>query len=945
MPAPIVYDGVSGGGGRGDLLFSGIKFWLAVRVPSRRKFKEKIQSNGGEVVPMERQADILIADDAAPKKAPSNWDSFSWKFIDAAIERGELPDKADYLIPRPTSATTRASIPTNDSSKATRTAFTAEDDRILTEGARRQLATLQGAGSKGSLKGNVFWVDFAAQSVPCSKSPQTISSPQVSDSKASTAKEGGRQRFTAAEDKALIEAVDEARRLGKRIGGKIFYDEFAKANPTHTAESWRSRYLRILAPRLFPDGLPASDDNPEETKHVVTKTRRMTEGDKHDLPDSPCDQLSRAHEEGPTKSAEDLAGSATPEAEYAQLRQVRTPSAQAPKSIGDDDSMESYHSESQTPTTPTHNRQTTVTSDEADAYHMFYDYLGIFLRRFPNTIDTKPRIRGVKIDLFRLQQAVESQEGGFDECDWSRVCKDIGFESPDPELARTVEACYGANLQDFIEALRGFEEDCSEVSSPESNSSGGLFVNQNEPLESDTVLHQASSPGHEGHGGSNDEELAEVQFGSASSPIPRHLGKRQRTTELVNGRRKRTRLSRDVEIPDTPQITSKLQHQTVFDNPENEATVEEQEGDEDDENEGVKGTQKSSNISPSQQLRLELVRSGSKRNSNQTPSQDYQRVGANGRIKVPVVERRDSLRYASRDRLPNRDYVSSAPAFTGHINKDFDSIKPASPRTVSGVSTCRTQALNLPPRSAQPPSIPARSTTLSKDPQPIKEVPVTSHAFSTPKASQRPTASKPVRMSSPLGTIPNDILSDIISTPGPRRHTASFVTPSASSRRAPDASRRPSARQNPPASSREHFQDILPSIEGGHSSNVSTSGCSEQVKRLAGLGYRQEFIDKLLRATSRDVAVMKRVCELKAQKKSQCYRAAGPSESMPNIRGVWTAEEDRKLVAIYEFDQMDEADKTAAARRAIDQDERALKQKHGWEDALEARMRFLTRRS
>lgn len=43
MPAPIVYDGVSGGGSRDDLLFSGIKFWLALRVPSRLKFKEKIQ--------------------------------------------------------------------------------------------------------------------------------------------------------------------------------------------------------------------------------------------------------------------------------------------------------------------------------------------------------------------------------------------------------------------------------------------------------------------------------------------------------------------------------------------------------------------------------------------------------------------------------------------------------------------------------------------------------------------------------------------------------------------------------------------------------------------------------------------------------------------------------------------------------------------------------------
>ncbi|KAI6367231.1 hypothetical protein MCOR25_004966 [Pyricularia grisea] len=777
------------------------------------------------------------------------------------------------------------------------------------------------------------------QSGPRSKSPQPKSNPQVLHAKARTTKEGGRQRFTAAEDKALIEAVDDARRLGENIGGKLFYEEFAKDNPTHTAESWRSRYHRTLAPRLFPNGLPVSDDQPEAIRRVVTKTRHTTETEDspHGQPDSPRGQRSQAaREEDPTENADDLVDPATLEAQEAQPRESRTPSPQPPKSAVNGESMEGYHGESHIPSTPTHDRQTTTTSNEAHSYREFYDYLEDYVIKFPNTIDTKPRIRGVKIDLFRLQKAVESQEVDFDELDWSLVCEDIGFESPDSDLVKSVEECYGANLQGFVEVLRGFNECGSEVVSPESDSGSRLSVDQDERPESDTMLNRVSLPGREGHRGSDNDELADVQSGSASSPTPRHLGKRQRTRELFNERHKRRRLARDIEIPDTPEATSKFRLQSPFDEPDNEGNEEEGEGDED-----VEDTEDPSGNSPSQQLRSELAQSVSSRNSEQSSSQDHPTAAANGRIKAPIAEIGESLRYAAHEKLPKQGRLPDGPAATRNINKNVDA-KSASSRTVSRVSTHQTQGANPAPRSAQPPPITVRSTPTKKALQPNKEVSVRPHVFSTP----RPSASKPMGVDSPLASIPHDILSDITSSPGTRRQTASFVTPSASSRRAPESSRRPPAQQNSPKILHQHPQKILPSIEGGHNSIASTSRCSEEVKRLAALGYRQEFIDKLLHATSRDVTVMKKVCELKAQKKSKGYGAAsGPSESMPNMRGVWTADEDRKLVKIYEFDQMDDADKTAAAQRTRDQDERVLKQKHGWEGALEARRRFLQRQS
>lgn len=44
MPVPITYDNIAGGSSEG-LLFAGIKFWLALRVPQRNDWIAKIQAS------------------------------------------------------------------------------------------------------------------------------------------------------------------------------------------------------------------------------------------------------------------------------------------------------------------------------------------------------------------------------------------------------------------------------------------------------------------------------------------------------------------------------------------------------------------------------------------------------------------------------------------------------------------------------------------------------------------------------------------------------------------------------------------------------------------------------------------------------------------------------------------------------------------------------------
>ncbi|KAG8360818.1 hypothetical protein FVEN_g1447 [Fusarium venenatum] len=116
----VVYDGVQGEGGT---IFKDVKFWVAHRVPIRSVLLEQIKQNGGSVVSLEKQADMLIADHAIPKHAPHK--SYSWKFIDDSVKNGYIQLKDQYLIERHPEEPRRAG---SHPSKSTRTPFTKEDD-------------------------------------------------------------------------------------------------------------------------------------------------------------------------------------------------------------------------------------------------------------------------------------------------------------------------------------------------------------------------------------------------------------------------------------------------------------------------------------------------------------------------------------------------------------------------------------------------------------------------------------------------------------------------------------------------------------------------------------------------------------------------------------------------------------------------------------------------
>ena len=147
-------------------LFKGLKFWLSHKVPQRSRFINDIrvcpypsidapvgiftniaQVNGGEILPIEKHADIKVVDHTRKEALPGTYvpslptslalfemliifRSYSYTFIEASVRKGALEDLQDHRA-GPPEGTVRSIGSIIQPPKGTRNKFSQDDDRIL----------------------------------------------------------------------------------------------------------------------------------------------------------------------------------------------------------------------------------------------------------------------------------------------------------------------------------------------------------------------------------------------------------------------------------------------------------------------------------------------------------------------------------------------------------------------------------------------------------------------------------------------------------------------------------------------------------------------------------------------------------------------------------------------------------------------------------------------
>ncbi|KAL8742856.1 MAG: hypothetical protein Q9190_004719 [Brigantiaea leucoxantha] len=125
--AEVVFSGVSDEVGVQGTLFQGVRFWLSQKVPQRKSFIENVRANGGEIVPLEKQADVKIVDHARKEAIPG---TYSFRYIEESIRNGKRENLDDHAV-GPPEGTVRSVGSTTQPARAGRVKFTPEDDQVL----------------------------------------------------------------------------------------------------------------------------------------------------------------------------------------------------------------------------------------------------------------------------------------------------------------------------------------------------------------------------------------------------------------------------------------------------------------------------------------------------------------------------------------------------------------------------------------------------------------------------------------------------------------------------------------------------------------------------------------------------------------------------------------------------------------------------------------------
>ncbi|KAI1141238.1 TRF2-interacting telomeric protein/Rap1 C terminal domain-containing protein [Hypoxylon sp. FL0543] len=559
MAAPIVYEGALAAKERPQRgIFTGMKFWVAQRVPSRLIWVQGIQNNGGEVVPVEKKADYLIADHARKDCPPG---SYSWKWIEDSINAGTLQNSDDYMC----APLARQSGPASSTTpqKATRNKFTAEDDSILTE-----WVTRKERNGEATLGNDIYkeleakyphhtyqswrdrWVkrlqhlprpkistrDPSPSPVQQPAEPPAHPSPSVpmnfGSAKAGHASYRARNRFTKEDDDILIRHIRECIIHNKRIHGMKIFRDLAIDFPQHSDESWRSRWLRTLEPKL-----------------ATEVARWKFCGIRKETPEIPevAQRRNSTKANGTTPTVDPTHTSGPPHIVSARV--------DAPEEQPDETEDQDEYKRPPGVSTGHQNLIQQAAEASSDIDSSSTDVVSLkeqFLRDYQTFLEAEElpfipwhTIKGRTFGPWELWQAVASQKMEPGERDWQQIAEKLDFDwVQHPTVHDELRVCFETYLAAFEEAWESFDANTDEEDEEREEE-------EEEDDEQDPQVALPSSP--------------PVRPSLKRSFDTRHLSSDH---AYPHSSPKRRRIDRSTEIPSTPEHvngTSGLRRQTGID--------------------------------------------------------------------------------------------------------------------------------------------------------------------------------------------------------------------------------------------------------------------------------------------------------------------------------------------------------------------------------------------
>lgn len=347
-----------------------------------------------------------------------------------------------------------------------------------------------------------------------------------------------RTPFSAADDAALANWVLSHSK--DRTGNKIFQefaetvssypyffspslffcDEKSHADKTkhswHTWQSWRNRFIKNLAIRPLSDleklAMSAADLAVQSTEtHTRPASNHATPKQQNITPT----KAARTPKKTPTKQP-----SRTPQRD-AIASPSTSPDATRDKITTRSATRQGQQSESM-PTSPTKSSDS-EDDDEVRMIRGFYADLTEFVDATGADIDAEPCIDGKIVDLYELGKAVGKQKVPLEEVDWMKAAEDLEFDWVEtPTVTAELRQCYEDNLAAFFEAMSSFSSHPDGEHEDEQHS-GPLSPESD--LPSSPPVRQSNQKRH----------LDDHHF-----PLGRNTTKRRR-------------LSRNAEIPSTPE--------------------------------------------------------------------------------------------------------------------------------------------------------------------------------------------------------------------------------------------------------------------------------------------------------------------------------------------------------------------------------------------------------